>query len=138
MTSFVEAFRGAKAFDQAVGDWDVAKVRWANDFANAFDSTALSGNDCLKSDTFFSWATMQKNTAFKTAYASWEKERSSGRLRVGRSRARDTDFFHGTCKNARLRLDAEAPADSKVAELEANNFALEEKMAALEGKLTAA
>ena len=74
------------------------------------------------------------NGACKKAYASWEKERSSGRLR-----ARDTDFFHGTCKNARLRLDAEeAPADGKVAELEAKlTAALEAKFAALEAKLTA-
>ena len=120
--------------------WDATK------FAEAFDgygsqvvkhnptvSTVppFAGNDCLKSDIFYSWVTMQKNGAFKKAYSDWEKDQS---FSFGRLRARDTDFFHGTCKNARLRLDAEAPADSKVAELEANNFALEEKMAALEAK----
>ena len=97
----------------------------------------FAGNDCLKSDIFYSWVTMQKNGAFKKAYSDWEKDQS---FSFGRLRARDTDFFHGTCKNARLRLDAEeAPADGKVAELEAKlTAALEAKFAALEAKLTAA
>ena len=101
---------------------------------------------------------MQNGLRLQDGVQRWEKDQS---FSSGRLRARDTDFFHGTCKNARLRLDAEeAPAGGKVAELEAKSAlrrrpstsALEEKMAvssedargfgakfaALEAKLTAA
>jgi hypothetical protein len=69
VTSMMNTFTDAKAFDQTLGDWDVDSV---TSFSDAFEGTALSSNDDLKADIYVSWAIEQQNNAFATAYSGWK------------------------------------------------------------------
>ena len=135
VTTMSHMFSEAFTFSQQIGGWDVASVA---DFENMF--TGMLGGDpsmgppppfamdfdtCLKEDIFVSWGVLQRNKGFAETYASWAPDD-----------LKDSSLVPGTC-DARRRLSYEAPADAKVAALEATNNELKEKMAALEAKFAA-